>query len=73
MATIKDIARELGVDSSTVSLALRDHPAIAAATRERIQRAAARMNYAPNRAAQALLPCSLAPRGSVAAAPKEHP
>ena len=55
MATIKDIARELGVDSSTVSMALRDHPAIAAATRERIQRAAARMNYVPNRAGLAAL------------------
>jgi len=54
MATIKDIARELKLDSSTVSLALRNDPKIAAATRERIQRMAVHMRYVPNRAAQAL-------------------
>lgn len=53
-ATIKDIAREVGMDFSTVSLALRDHPRIAVATRLRIQQAAERLGYVPNRAAQAL-------------------
>ena len=53
-ATIKDIAREVGMDYSTVSLALRDHPRIAAGTRQRIQQAATQLGYVPNRAAQAL-------------------
>ncbi|HEY8744293.1 MAG TPA: LacI family DNA-binding transcriptional regulator [Chloroflexota bacterium] len=53
-ATIKDIAREVGMDYSTVSLALRGHPRIATATRHRIQQAADRLGYVPNRAAQAL-------------------
>lgn len=53
-ATIKDIAREVGMDYSTVSLALRDHPRIAVATRQRIQQAAVRLGYVPNRAAQTL-------------------
>jgi LacI family transcriptional regulator len=52
--TIKDIAREVGMDYSTVSLALRDHPRIAAATRRRIQQAAEQLGYIPNRAAQTL-------------------
>jgi DNA-binding LacI/PurR family transcriptional regulator len=52
--TIKDIARELRLDSSTVSLGLRDDPKIAATTRARIHAAAARLGYVPNRAAQAL-------------------
>ncbi len=54
MATIKDIARELGIDFSTVSLALRDHPRVAVATRQRVRDAAERVGYVPNRAAQAL-------------------
>ncbi|MGI8915971.1 MAG: LacI family DNA-binding transcriptional regulator [Chloroflexota bacterium] len=53
-ATIKDIARAVGMDYSTVSLALRDHPRIAHATRQRIQQAAEQVGYVPNRAAQAL-------------------
>ncbi len=53
-ATIKDIAREVGMDYSTVSLALRDHPRIAVGTRQRIQEAAEHLGYVPNRAAQAL-------------------
>lgn len=52
--TIKDIARELGLDASTVSLALRNQPRIAAATRLRVHETAQRLGYVPNRAAQAL-------------------
>ena len=52
--TIKDVARELGLDASTVSLALRNRPRIAAATRLRVLEAAQRLGYVPNRAAQAL-------------------
>jgi len=36
-ATIKDIAKEIGVSPSTVSRALNDHPAISAATKVRIK------------------------------------
>jgi LacI family transcriptional regulator len=53
-ATIKDIARQVGMDYSTVSLALRDHPRIAVSTRQRIQQAATELGYVPNRAAQTL-------------------
>ncbi|MCU0791263.1 MAG: helix-turn-helix domain-containing protein [Opitutaceae bacterium] len=45
---MRDIANLVGLDPSTVSLALRDHPRIAAATRERVRRAAAKLGYAPD-------------------------
>jgi len=44
----KDIARELGVDASTVSLALRGHPRISAETVERVRAAAERLGYRPD-------------------------
>lgn len=46
--TMRDVARHLGVDPSTVSLALRDHPRIPSPTREKIRRAAERLGYAPD-------------------------
>ncbi len=46
--TLKDIARETGVSHVTVSLALRHHSSIPAATRERIQAAALRLGYRPD-------------------------
>ncbi|EIP99797.1 transcriptional regulator [Opitutaceae bacterium TAV1] len=46
--TQKDIARVVGVDNSTVSLALRNHPGIPEATRERILKAAAELGYRPD-------------------------
>jgi DNA-binding LacI/PurR family transcriptional regulator len=52
--TQRDLARELGVSYSTVSLALRDSPKIALAQRQRIQKAAREMGYEPNAAATAL-------------------
>ncbi|MCL4544765.1 MAG: LacI family transcriptional regulator [Chloroflexi bacterium] len=52
--TIKDIARELGLDSSTVSLALRNQTRISLATRLRVQEVARQLGYVPNRAAQTL-------------------
>jgi DNA-binding LacI/PurR family transcriptional regulator len=52
--TVRDIARELGVDASTVSLALRDSPRIKLATRARVREAAERLGYVPNRSARAL-------------------
>lgn len=58
--TIYDIAGKLGMSHATVSRALRDHPAISLATRERVKRAAGEMNYRPNLIARGLV------RGSTA-------
>lgn len=52
--TIADLARALGMDKSSVSLALRDSPRISEATRTRVRRAAAEQNYSPNWAAKQL-------------------
>jgi DNA-binding LacI/PurR family transcriptional regulator len=52
--TQRDLARELGVSYSTVSLALRDSPKIAFAQRQRIQKAAVEKGYQPNAAAATL-------------------
>jgi DNA-binding LacI/PurR family transcriptional regulator len=43
--TIRTIAAAAGVSPMTVSLALRDHPSAAAATRRRVQRIAAKLGY----------------------------
>lgn len=47
-ATIKDIAREIGVSPSTVSRALNDHPAISKTTKEKIKAKAKELKYEPN-------------------------
>src|SRR6478609_6802476 len=52
--TIADLARALGMDKSSVSLALRDSPRISEATRSRVRRAATEQNYSPNWAAKQL-------------------
>ncbi len=52
--TIKDIARAAGVSHSTVSRALRGHPAIAASTIARIEAIAADMGYVPSAVARGL-------------------
>src|SRR5438105_1336698 len=52
--TQRDLARALGLDHSTVSLALRDSPKITEARRRQIQEAAEKMGYRPNPAAAAL-------------------
>src|SRR5215470_5322626 len=55
-ATLKDLARALGVNVSTVSRALdpdSTHP-VSPALREKIRRASARLNYLPNAAASSL-------------------
>jgi len=44
----------LGMDKSSVSLALRDSPKVSSATRERVRKAAAENNYVPNWAAKRL-------------------
>ena len=52
--TIHDIARELGLNASTVSRGLHDNPAVSAKTRALIHETARRMNYRPNHMAAAL-------------------
>ena len=52
--TIADLARVLGMDKSSVSLALRDSPRVAPATRARVRAAADEHNYSPNWAAKQL-------------------
>ncbi len=51
--TIKDIASELGLHFTTVSCALRGDGTISQATRERVLETAKKMDYRPNRLAQA--------------------
>jgi LacI family transcriptional regulator len=46
--TLREIADTLGISRMTVSLALRDDPRVAAATKKEVQAAAKRLNYAPN-------------------------
>lgn len=53
--TIKDIAKVAGVSHSTVSRALKGHPAISAETTSRIRKLAQEMGYIPNIVAQNLL------------------
>ncbi len=52
--TISQLGDLLGLDKSTVSLALRDSPKIAVATRKRVQAEARRRDYRPNLAARQL-------------------
>lgn len=50
-ATIKEIAKRLGVSTSTVSRGLHDHPSIGITTRMKIKRVAEELNYEPNQTA----------------------
>ncbi len=52
--TIADLAKILGIDKSSISLALRDSPKMSVATRARVQRTAREHNYTPNWAAKQL-------------------
>ncbi len=52
--TIKDIAKAAGVSHTTVSRALRDHPAISTKTVTRIKRLATKLGYVPNATARGL-------------------
>ena len=54
-ATIKDIARALGLSASTVSRALAGHARIPQATQDRVRQLADELGYVPNRAAQSLV------------------
>lgn len=46
--TIKDIAKRLNIDPSTVSRALRGHPSIGLVTTMRVNKIAKELNYHPN-------------------------
>lgn len=50
----RDVALEAEVSQSTVSRALRGDPSISEATRDRVEQAAARLGYVPNRAGRTL-------------------
>ncbi|MFN3556765.1 MAG: LacI family DNA-binding transcriptional regulator [Bacteroidales bacterium] len=54
LTSINDIAKALGVSASTVSRALKDHPDISEATRNRIKAFAEKVNYRPNALALSL-------------------
>ncbi|KUG08488.1 LacI family DNA-binding transcriptional regulator [Solirubrum puertoriconensis] len=53
-ASIRDIARQLNLSTSTVSRALSDHKDISDATKARVQQLAQELNYRPNQLAAAL-------------------
>jgi len=53
--TLADVAKKVGVHVTTVSLALRNHPRLPLATRERIKKAAEKMGYRPDPFLQALV------------------
>jgi LacI family transcriptional regulator len=52
---MKDIARDLGLSTVTVSKVLRGHPDIGEATRKRVMKRMKELNYQPNLAARALI------------------
>ncbi len=52
--TIKDIAEQLGISPSTVSRALKDHPAISTTTKKTVQELAETLGYEPNAVALSL-------------------
>ena len=54
MISLKEIGRICGVAESTVSKALKDHPGIKLATRQRIQEVASKHNYQPNAMVQCI-------------------
>ncbi len=53
--TLADVARAAGVHTTTVSLALRNHPRLPPATRERLQTLAKKMHYTPDPWVRALV------------------
>jgi DNA-binding LacI/PurR family transcriptional regulator len=57
MVTIRDVAKESGFSSTTVSIVLNDAPLaryIPPVTKKRIERAAEKLGYRPNQFARAL-------------------
>lgn len=55
MATLKDIARHLGLSPATVSRALNGYPEVNARTRTLVETTAREMKYTPNQAARKLV------------------
>ena len=53
-ATLRDIAKEVGISVSAVSMALRDHPRIGPETKSRVLTVADQLGYVPNSAGRAL-------------------
>jgi LacI family transcriptional regulator len=53
-ATIKDIAKELNVSTSTVSRALKDYPGISDETKRKVKELADKLHYRPNAVALSL-------------------
>jgi LacI family transcriptional regulator len=54
VSTLRELASSLGLSITTVSRAIDGYPDVAAATRERVRRAAEAANYRPNAAARRL-------------------
>ena len=52
--TIKDIAKMLGISTSTVSRALKDHPDISDETKQKVKKLAEKLKYKPNTIALSL-------------------
>src|SRR5690554_1647561 len=52
--TIRDVAKAAGYSKSAVSLALRNHPSLPDATKNRIREAAERLGYRPDPTLRAL-------------------
>jgi LacI family transcriptional regulator len=53
--TMADVAKQAGVHTTTVSLALRNHPSLPDSTRRRLQALAEKMGYQPDPALRALI------------------
>ena len=54
-ANIYDVAELAGVSHQTVSRVLNNHPSLKPATREKVEKAIAKLNYRPNQAARQLV------------------
>jgi len=67
--TLKDLAKECGVSPTTASLALRDHPRISDATKEKVREAAERLGYRRHPMLSALMANLNQSRSSTAAVP----
>lgn len=55
MITIKDLARELNVSPSTISMALNDNPRVSEKTRKKVKALALKRQYHPNLIARAMV------------------